>query len=50
MNIEKLLSGGFLISQLDKQGCLFKMRYMDYTKREAIALFKADFRAHQGTI
>ena len=46
MTIEKLLSGGFLIYTIDKAGCLFKMRYMDYSKREAMRLFRVDLKSH----
>lgn len=46
MMIEKLLSGGYLISQRDKQGNLFKMRFMDYTKKEAIQKFKYELETY----
>lgn len=47
IQIERMLSGGFLIAQRDKRGELLKMRYMDYSKCEALRLFRADFKAHQ---
>jgi len=48
MIVEKCLSGGFLISEFDKGGSLFKMRFMDCTLRDAKKTFKSELKSHNG--
>lgn len=50
MEVEKTITSGFLISDRDVNGDLFKMRFMDYSKREAIRRFKFEFKAHNNQL
>ena len=43
MTIEKNINGFWVISDI-VDGYLITRRYMDYTKREAVAMFKAELR------
>jgi hypothetical protein len=46
VNVERCLSGGWRFSAMVNDR-LFTMRYMDYSKREAMALFRADVKAER---
>lgn len=43
MNVEKLENGGWLIATI-LNGVRVKRKYFGYSKREAIAQFKADIK------
>jgi hypothetical protein len=43
MTIEKNMNGFWVISDI-VDGYLVTRRYMDYTKKEAVAMFKAELR------